>query len=120
MIRTLTFHMPDDAVAPPAPDPFAPVVFRPRRGLGSIAVCLGPWEIGELQRDDQTTGDYLFRIHGLVDVSPAWRRPKPLTAVKQRVADIVREWLDATPIEAWCIARYLERCGDRPQQKGHG
>jgi hypothetical protein len=111
------FTMPDDDAPAPAPDPFAPVEFRPR-GLGSIVICLGPWEIGELQRDDQVTGHYQFRIYGCEGVPAAWRRPLPLADAKDRVVTIVREWIDATPIEGWLITRYLERCGGDRQPKG--
>lgn len=111
------FTMPDDTEPAPAPDPHAPVQFR-SRGMGSIVVCLGPWEIGELQRDDQVTGNYQYRISDCSGVSAAWRRPLPLNDAKNRVVEIVRDWIDATPIEAWLIARYLERCGGDRQQKG--
>lgn len=116
------FTMPDDDQAETPADPFAPVTFRPR-GLGSIVVCLGPAEIGELQEDDQIAGNYRYRISGCDGVASGWRRWTPLDDAKARVVEIVRDWIDATGIPAWIIARYIERCGGdhkQHQKKGNG
>lgn len=93
-------------------DRHAPVTFRPL-SLGRFLVCLGAWEIGELQPADNSRHAFQFIIR-LPGLRAAWHRPVAFSLAQDRVVEIVRQWIEATPIAAWVIERERDRYGARP------